>query len=390
VDTPLLSGRRAKIVLDAGPHEAATLTVAGQRLSYRPGASHAATTLVTSDVATMTAVVEGHESGTRMFLGHRLGARGDLSLALVMDGMFGHDVDGAGRPVHWPRPGMATAGHIPTAYLEAGPADAPTIVMLHGLGATNASLLPLVWSLAPDYHVVAPDLPGFGASGRPRGRYSPAWFAAWLLRFLDALSIESAVLLGNSLGGRIAIEAGMTFERRCAALVLLAPASAFRRLRQWVPVVRLLRPEFGFLPAPNPSHDLVVDGIRTLFSDPDRLPVSWYYAGADEFLRVFRTRTGRVAFLACLRQIYLDEAYGQRGFWDRLPGLAMPALFVWGDRDRLVPASFSRHVRTALPQAGQIVLEDCGHAPQFEHPDETSAIIRGFLAGIDLPAPTGR
>jgi pimeloyl-ACP methyl ester carboxylesterase len=55
------------------------------------------------------------------------------------------------------------------------------------------------------------------------------------------------------------------------------------------------------------------------------------------------------------------------------------ALFVWGDRDRLVPSSFARHVADALPSAGQIVLEDCGHVPQFEHPAETMAMIRGFL-----------
>jgi pimeloyl-ACP methyl ester carboxylesterase len=52
---------------------------------------------------------------------------------------------------------------------------------------------------------------------------------------------------------------------------------------------------------------------------------------------------------------------------------------VWGDRDRLVPSSFARHVADALPSAGQIVLEDCGHVPQFEHPAETMAMIRGFL-----------
>jgi len=89
-----------------------------------------------------------------------------------------------------------------------------------------------------------------------------------------------------------------------------------------------------------------------------------------------------VAFFACARQIYLEEAHGRRGFWDRLPGLLPPALFVWGDRDRLVPASFAHHVADALPSTGSVVLEDSGHVPQFEHPELTMALLRGFLSEL--------
>jgi pimeloyl-ACP methyl ester carboxylesterase len=97
---------------------------------------------------------------------------------------------------------------------------------------------------------------------------------------------------------------------------------------------------------------------------------------------VFRSPAHRVAFWSVARQIFIEEAHGRQGFWDRLPGLQPPALFLWGDRDRLVPSSFARHVADALPDAGSIVLEDCGHVPQFEHPVETMALTRAFLSSL--------
>jgi pimeloyl-ACP methyl ester carboxylesterase len=127
------------------------------------------------------------------------------------------------------------------------------------------------------------------------------------------------------------------------------------------------------------SHRAVMAGIRLMFSRPDRLPDSWYAAGADEFLRVMRDWPHRRAFYATLRQIYVEEPFGTRGFWTRLTGVTAPALFVWGERDRLVPASFARHVSTALPNSRSVVLPDCGHVPQFELPDRTLELTREFL-----------
>jgi pimeloyl-ACP methyl ester carboxylesterase len=251
--------------------------------------------------------------------------------------------------------------------------------MLHGLGATNASLLPCLADLARDHRVLAPDLPGFGNSAAPRVSYSPAWFAAWLEDLMRRLDARPAVVLGNSLGGRIALEAGLAHPASVRGLALLAPSPAFRRLRQVVPLMRLVRPELARLPVPV-HHGLVVEVVRTFFSRPDRLPRAWYDAAADECVRVLRSAPHREALLACGRQIVIEEAHGRRGFWDRLPTLGVPALFVWGDRDRLVPAAFARHVEAALPEARSVVLEDCGHVPQFEHPAATMALVRELIA----------
>lgn len=382
IDGPLLAGRTGRVVLDAGPHEVATIALEAGRLRSRAGAHRAPTTLICGSADTLVAVVEGRQSGVGAFLEGRITVRGDLSLALALDGLFDESINGQERPQHWPRASLVRARGIPTAYLESGPRDADhAVVLLHGLGATNASMLPLQWDLGTDRRVIAPDLPGFGASGRPRGRYDPAWFASWLTAFLDELGVTSAVLVGNSMGGRISLEAGLQAPERCDGLVLLAPSPAFRRMRQWIPLVRLIRPELGAVRI-RPSHRMVVEGIRGMMSDPDRLPAAWYAAAADEFLRVFSSPSGRICFFTAMRQIYLEQAFGERGFWDRLPALTVPSLFVWGDRDRLVPAAFSRHVAAALPEAGSIVMEDCGHVAQFEHPAETAALVRGFVEAV--------
>jgi pimeloyl-ACP methyl ester carboxylesterase len=297
-----------------------------------------------------------------------------LNLGLQLDGAFAVQ-----RPNDHPRAGVVTPLGVRTTYIEAGDPAAPAVVCLHGLGATAASLLPVVLGLADGYRVIAPDLPGFGDSGAPRWRYRAGDFGRWFPAFLSAVGVERAHVIGNSLGGRVALEAGLVAADRVDRLVLLCPAPALRRLRQFVPVVRLLSPELARLRIPM-SHRAVMAGIRLMFSQPTRLPESWFAAGADEFLRVMRDWPHRRAFYSTLRQIYVEEPFGTRGFWTRLTHITAPALFVWGERDRLVPASFARHVTTALPNSRSVVLPDCGHVPQFELPDRTLALTREFLS----------
>lgn len=379
VSGSVVERKTATVVFDTGASQW-TVDLQGESRRVSRGAAHRPTLVVHGTQEVLTDVISGRASGVHAFLEGKITVRGNLALALQLDGLF-EDAAGDARPAGFPRARVVETMGIRTAYLEAGPADAPPLIMLHGLGATNASLLPCLADLATDYRVISPDLPGFGESAAPAGPYTPAWFAAWLESLQHDLGARQAVLLGNSLGGRIALEAGLTHPKSVKALCLLTPSPAFRRLRQLVPAVRLMRPELASFPLPL-HHGLMVTGIRTMFSQPDRLPKPWYDAAADESIRVYRSRAHRVAFAAAARQIFLEEAHGHQGFWDRLPGLRPPALFVWGDRDRLVPASFARHVEGALPTARSVVLEDSGHVPQFEHPERTMALVREFLADV--------
>jgi pimeloyl-ACP methyl ester carboxylesterase len=264
------------------------------------------------------------------------------------------------------------AGRLST--MQAG--QGPPVVALHGLGGTKASFLPTLAALADSYRIIAVDLPGFGDSDKPIGAaYNSAWFAGGVTALLDELGIERAHLVGNSMGGRVAIEVGLTAPERTERIVLLSPALAWLRDRRWAPVVRALRPELGLLQlAPRP----VVEGIvrRLIPGAAD----GWAAAGVDEFLRAFLTPRGRAAFYAAARNIYLDEPHGDSGFWTRLAELSPDTMFVWGRQDGLVPISFMKHVERALPAARHVEL-DCGHVPQLERPRETHAAMRDFLAG---------
>jgi pimeloyl-ACP methyl ester carboxylesterase len=318
-------------------------------------------------------VVSGKRSGVEAFLRGRLRVRGNLSLALKLDGLFDRSNGAGGRP----RPGRISAGGLDTFYVDAG--QGFPVILLHGLGATNASMLTTMWELARDYRVIAPDLPGFGDSAKPSARYDSEFFARWLTAFLDALGIERAHLVGNSMGGRVAIETALRAPERVARLGLLAPSMAFRRFRQAVPLVRVLSPQLAAMPMLVPRMH-VLRTIRMLFARPERIHRCWYEAAVDEFQRVFSTARGRVAFFSAAREIYLEQPFGDAGFWNRVRGLTRPALFLWGRHDRMVPAKFARHVVDALPSAYSHVLEDCGHIPQFERPAVTHGLIREFLA----------
>ena len=375
--SPLLADTTASLLFTAGGMANWTVDIDRGRAVAKRGGPANPTTTVRAPLRVLDEVVSGARSGIEAFLAGDLIVRGNLALALQLDGLFPGDITDHTRTFTR----ATNADGIETFYLEAGPVDAPPVVLVHGLGATNASMLPLIAALSRDFHVLAPDLPGHGGTQARGDAHRAEYLGNWLLAFLRQTCDQPAVLVGNSLGGRTALETALTSPGDVRGLVLLCPAVAFRKLRQFVPLVRLVRNEIAALPIKVP-RTVAMRGLRALFADPSRLADAWYEAAIDEFMRVFNIRANRLAIFSALRHVYLDEPFGESGFWDRLPTLQPPALFLWGDRDTLVPAGFGRFVAEALPAAQSVVLEQCGHVPQFEHPELTAQYTRDFIASL--------
>src|SRR3954447_6417675 len=335
---------------------------------------------ITTNSATWLRLREGELSGIDAFTQRSLYARGDLDMAVAFEGRFFrpgglppllrvHDVRLPGRRVR-------------TLTMGSGDSE---VLLLHGLGATKSSFFDTAAELSRTHRVHAIDFPGFGGSSKPPlAPYTARWFADTVVGVLDELGLERAHLVGNSMGGRVAIEVGLRAPERVRSLGLLCPAVAFIK-RAWHPIVRLARPELGLIPHRYPRR-AVQSQLGSMFWDPDSLDPALSDIVVDEFQRIYANAMARFAFLSSARNIYLDAPWGRNGFYARLAELEAPALFVWGSHDRLIPSAFKRHVAEWLPGAEQVVLDQCGHVPQIEQAPLTNELLADFLARADAKA----
>jgi pimeloyl-ACP methyl ester carboxylesterase len=332
---------------------------------------------LTTDAATWLALREGEMSGLEAYQQRKLSVRGNLDLSIAFEGLFRLP---NGRPplqrVHDVKVGRHCVSSL---IMGSGERE---VLLLHGLGGTRASFFDTAATLSRTYRVHALDFPGFGSSSKPAsGRYNARWFANIVLGYLDAQGIDRAHVVGNSMGGRVAIEMGLLAPERVSALGLLCPAVAFVR-RDFQPLVRLLRPELGFLPH-TIARSMVRNQFWSLFSDRDLVDPSVADVVVDEFRRIYASPAARYAFHASARNIYLEKPFGRDGFYPRLAHLEPPALFVWTSHDKLIPSGFGRHVSRWLPSAEQMVIDSCGHVPQVERPEQTNGLLARFFAQVE-------
>jgi pimeloyl-ACP methyl ester carboxylesterase len=366
IDVP---GGRALVRLRVKGGEDWDARISGRRLRIIPARDTVEPdAVIMADPMTWMQVANDVRGGMHAFQRGKLRMRGSLHVGVG----FLAATSGTTEPGRLTFERLKTRGGK-VSVLSAG-VGPDVLLCLHGLGGTKASFLPTVEALADHYRVVAMDLPGFGDSDKPIGApYDAGWFARSAFDTLDTLGVDSAHVAGNSMGGRVAIEAGLMDRERVRSLTLLSPALAWLRDRRWAPVVRMLRPELGLLQmAPRSVTEGIVRRLVPGATD------GWAAAGVDEFLRSYFTPRGRAAFYAAARNIYLDEPHGDDGFWTRLQALQTDALFVWGRHDQLVPIAFMKHVERALPRARHVEL-NCGHVPQIERPRETHAAMLSFL-----------
>ena len=374
-DAPSGQARIRLVVAGEGQWDA--LVAAGGLSVAAAGSSPAPDATLTADRVTWDRIARDLRGGMDAYRAGQLVVRHNLHLGVG----FLAATSGLAGPTRLRFKRVDTASGT-LSFLSAGAGE--PVLLLHGLGATKGSFLPTVAALSGSFRTIAVDLPGFGDSFKPLGApYHAPFFARAVVDLMDALGLGRADVVGNSMGGRVALEVGLRYPERVGRLVLLAPSLAWRRERPWAPLVRVMNPHLGLVQI---TPRWVVEAIvHRMIPAAEN---SWIRAGVDEFLRAYLTPRGRVAFYAAARQIYLEEPHGSKGFWTRLAGLAPPALFIWGKHDGLVPLAFAAHVKSTLPSARHVEL-DCGHVPQIERPAETHAAMAAFLSGHDGARPEG-
>jgi pimeloyl-ACP methyl ester carboxylesterase len=264
----------------------------------------------------------------------------------------------------------------PVNTIELG--EGPPLVFVHGLSGSWPNWLEQLPVLADEHRVLAPDLPGFGHSPMPAGEISIAGYARVLDGLLGALGIESAAVVGNSMGGFIGSELAISFPQRVERLVLVSAAGlsthneprtvrampALRRLD------RVLAMSTAWLASKSDSVErrprLRDATMNLVVAHPSRLPA----ALAAEQLR----GAGKPGFMQALAAVVEYDVS------DRLPQIACPTLIVWGDRDRLITVRDADVFEELIPNSRKVIFEDTGHMAMLERPAAFNELLKGFLS----------
>lgn len=267
-------------------------------------------------------------------------------------------------------------GGLTTRYFRAGNDGLP-LVLLHG---DSASALDWSWvlpTLGATHRVYAPDFPGFGESAKPSLDYSPEFLRQFLVDFLDALGIERAVLVGNSLGGLVCLRFALSRPEQVAALVLVDSSGLGYSVTPALSQLTLpLYGEAAISWCQTPLGAKQRSWLRTslLFAHPSQVPDVWL----AEQERMAQMPGFLQATLSSLRAQL--NVFGQRQILlDSLGQLQMPTLVVWGTDDLVFPKAQAQDAVSRLQQGHLAFIPDCGHLPHIERPKLFSAELSKFL-----------
>ncbi|MGX7680945.1 alpha/beta fold hydrolase [Jatrophihabitans sp. DSM 45814] len=255
----------------------------------------------------------------------------------------------------------------------------PPLLLIHGIGDSSSTWLPVMSELARNHLVIAPDLLGHGQSDKPRADYSVAAYANGMRDLLGTLGVDRVSLVGHSLGGGVAMQFAYQFPERTERLALVSTGGIGRGVN---PVLRLVS---------IPGADLALAALR--------LPGARFRTAAVvKALQFLDTGLGqdapdlmrlvdalpdayaRSAFIRTLRAVVdwrgqvvtmLDRCYLAKG---------MPTLLVWGSRDRVVPVEHAHRAHAAMPGSRLEIVDGAGHFPFHAEPDRFVRVLEDFLA----------
>jgi len=273
----------------------------------------------------------------------------------------------------------------PTQYVEAagvrlrvadaGPRNAPVLIMLHGFGSSLETWHYWELPLAKRYRIVRYDLPGFGLTGAdPSGLYNDERDVAVLTALMDRLGVRRATIIGSSTGGEIAWKFAAERPDRVERLVLVSPdgfadKSVYGKKPQLPSMIGVLR----FM-----SPDIMLrQAMNNAYAHSSRMRDTVYARTRDLML----APGVRGAMIARLQQsILVDPA-------PILARIKAPTLVMWGDKDSIEPLANAPRFAEGIPHARLVLLPGLGHIPFREDPERSLAALRTFLDATETPTP---
>ncbi|MBB2991965.1 pimeloyl-ACP methyl ester carboxylesterase [Mycolicibacterium iranicum] len=271
------------------------------------------------------------------------------------------------------------------AYRDVGSGD-ETLLLLHGMAGSSDTWRAVLPQLSKRYRVIAPDLLGHGQSAKPRGDYSLGAFAVWLRDLLDELGVSHVTVVGQSLGGGVAMQFVYQHPDYCQRLVLISSGGLGQDVG-WT--LRLLSAPGAELLMPVIAPPPVVrigNRLRGWLSSANiQSPRGAEMWSAYASLSDGQTRS---AFLRTLRSVvdYRGQAVSAL---NRLHlTTELPLLVIWGDHDHIIPVEHGYALADARPGCRLEVLPGVGHFPHVETPNDVVDLLDDFISTTTNPAKT--
>jgi pimeloyl-ACP methyl ester carboxylesterase len=239
-------------------------------------------------------------------------------------------------------------------WIEAG--EGLPVLCLHGLFGTSDHWETLVEALAPRCRAMALTLPIFET---PPDDLSVMGLRAHVEAFMDAERVPPAIVIGNSLGGHVALDLALHAPERVRGLVLSGSSGLFERsFTRGVPH--------------RPSAAFVREKMTEVFHDPAMVTPEWVEA--------IRSRVSQRRYV--MRVLQVSRSARRYNLEDRLGEIRCPTLLVWGTEDRVTPRDVAIRFHDRIPSATLRLVPECGHAPMLEHPEAFARAVEEFLDAV--------
>ncbi|HWG63551.1 MAG TPA: alpha/beta hydrolase [Streptosporangiaceae bacterium] len=284
----------------------------------------------------------------------------------------------------------------PVRYLDfGGPADGPVLVCVHGLGGSATNWMAIAPLLTGRYRMIAPDLAGHGltrSSGRGAGVSANR---ALLHRFITATCSGPVILVGNSMGGMIALLETVEAPQTVVGLILLDPALPLLPVLPGPLVLAMfalyITPGLGSVLMSRrrgqSAEAVVASVLEMCCADPSRVPPDVVAQHVALVKRRGAITEAERDFAQATRSVVATVGYVHgRAYRRGIRSITCPVLLLHGGRDRLVPAAAARAAARRNPSWSVMIFPDVGHVPQLEAPQETATAITQWLAAAGEPA----